>query len=129
MTTGRAGPRATRASPCATRAGSRWSTSSGRTRASPRTVPLSGSPSFDSPNLFYDLYHARWLRTVGGGSWSPNQRVSDVSSRQDRAVSGGRTSVTANDLVLFALWTDRRLIPTVSDKKQDLYGSRVRPLY
>jgi hypothetical protein len=85
--------------------------------------------SLSSPNLLYDLYHARWVRAVGGGTWLPNRRVSDVSSRQDRAVSGGRTSLAANHLLLFATWTDRRSIPTVSDKRQDVYGTRVRLLF
>lgn len=91
-------------------------------------LPVVGSPAFSSPNQFYDIYHTRWLRAVGGGSWSVNQRVSDVSSRQDRAMSGGRTAVTANDLVLFGVWTDRRTISSVDNRKQDVAGSRVQPL-
>jgi len=91
-------------------------------------LPVVGSPAFSSPNQSYDIYHARWVRAVGGGSWSANQRVSDRSSLQDRAMSGGRTAVTANGLVLFAVWTDRRTILSVDNRKQDVAGSRVQPL-
>ena len=43
-------------------------------------------------------------------------------------MSGGRTAVTANGLVLFAVWTDRRTILSVDNRKQDVAGSRVQPL-
>ena len=29
-------------------------------------LPVVGSPAFSSPNQFYDIYHTRWLRAVGG---------------------------------------------------------------
>lgn len=85
--------------------------------------------TFTSPNLYYDIYHTRWTGTVsGGGSWSPNSRVSDASSLQDRSTAGRRTDLTANDRLLFSVWTDRRWILSVTDSRQDVYGSAIKPL-
>jgi hypothetical protein len=95
------------------------------TRTSP-DLPIDPA-TFSSPNLYYDLFHARWQGTRWRGSWSANERVSTVSSLQDRATAGRRTSLTANDWLLFAAWTDRRDALAVRDNHQDVYGSAVTP--
>jgi hypothetical protein len=95
------------------------------TRLSPE-LPVDPA-TFLSPNAYYDIFHARWTCGRGAGRWSANRRVSDASSLQDRAMSGRRTSVTVNDLVVFAAWTDRRGVSSVTDRSQDVFGSRIAP--
>jgi hypothetical protein len=80
-----------------------------------------------SSNLYYDVFHARWRRAVGGGRWSANQRVSDRSSLQERYASGSRVAISANALVLFAVWPDRRDVFSPTDLTQDVFGSSIRP--
>jgi hypothetical protein len=94
------------------------------TRNSPE-VPIDPA-TLDSPNLYYDIFHARGVVTEKWGSWSANERVSDVPSRQEQIATGRRTDLTANDLLLFAAWTDRREAQAVTDRDQDVYGSAIR---
>jgi hypothetical protein len=91
------------------------------TRLSP-DLPLSPSPDFHSPNLLYDVFHARWLPA---GGWSANRRVSGASSTQDRFATGARVAVTANAATLYAAWTDRRAYASVDDRRHDVYGNRI----
>jgi hypothetical protein len=96
------------------------------TRTSP-DLPIDPT-TLSSPNLYYDLFHARWQGTKRGGSWSTNERVSTVSSLQDRATAGWRTGLTGNHWLLFAVWTDRRAEVAVRDTHQDVYGRAIVPV-
>ena len=93
------------------------------TRLSPE-VPVPDPPS--SSNLYFDIFHARKI-PGWGMAWSPNRRVSDVSSLQNTITTGERTSLAANFALLYATWADRRDKTTVSDEETDIYGSRLSP--
>jgi len=52
--------------------------------------------------------------------------VSDVSSLQELTSSGRRTDLTANDDLLFAVWTDRREALSVATADRDVFGSAIK---
>lgn len=79
----------------------------------------------DADNARYDVFHSRLI--LGRRPWwSPNRRVSDVSSLQSVNATGERTALAANDSgIVYAAWTDRRDSAGLSDVVSDVYGSRV----
>jgi hypothetical protein len=77
-----------------------------------------------SPNLFYDIFHAR--KVPGGLAFGRNQRVSDASSINDFVFIGDYIDLAAGH-TLFGVWTDRRDKQDILDDEDDVFGSRIKP--
>jgi hypothetical protein len=75
-------------------------------------------------NLYYDIFYSRKVPGNGVG-WSTNFRVSDTSSISDLVFIGDYNDLTANDRLLFGVWTDRRDKISIFDLEDDVYGSRI----
>jgi hypothetical protein len=111
----------------------RWCTLSGKTRGWRQTFPFhrwrhaSPDPSqpgvCNSPNLFYDIFYARTTPGRGAG-WFTNFRVSETPSIQDFSFGGDYIDLTANQTLLFSIWTDWR-DKLVFDFEDDVFGSRI----
>jgi hypothetical protein len=71
---------------------------------------LMGQGSCATPNVLYDIFHAR---KVPGGGWMPNFRVTESSSIQDFIFTGDYTDLAANQTTLFGVWPDRRHLNSV----------------
>jgi hypothetical protein len=75
-----------------------------------------------SPNLFYDIFHAR--KVPGALAFGRNQRVSDRSSLNDHVFVGDYIDLAASHR-LFGIWTDRRDKRDIFDDENDVFGSRI----
>lgn len=74
-----------------------------------------------SPNLYYDIFSAK--KGPNGSGWSSNQRVSDASSIVDYVFIGDNFDLTANNAMVFGIWTDRRDKNDIFDLEDDVFGS------
>jgi hypothetical protein len=74
-----------------------------------------------SPNLYYDIFSAK--KGFGSSGWFPNTRVSDVTSIVDFVFIGDYFDLTANDQLVFGIWTDRRDKTTIFDFEDDVFGN------
>ncbi len=76
----------------------------------------------DVENLEYDIFSS----TRRDGTWRPNVRVSDQSSRTDFIFLGDYIDLTPSSAGLFTIWTDRRDKLSIFDFEDDVWGSPVR---
>lgn len=74
----------------------------------------------DVENLFYDIFYS----TKQDGGWSPNNRITDVSSRTDRNFLGDYIDLSTDNGSLYTVWTDRRDKLSIFDGEDDVWGSR-----
>ena len=85
-------------------------------------LPTAAAPecSGDVENLFYDIFYS----TRQDGGWSPNNRISDESSRSDFFFVGDYNDLSTDNGSLYSIWTDRRDKLSIFDFEDDVWGSR-----
>ena len=76
--------------------------------------------------LSYDIF-AAWKR-ADSGSWSSNYRVNDESSMLDNWQIGDYFDMTANQVFVYGVWTNRRDMTDVLLTDNDVYGSWLAPV-
>ncbi|MBI5388626.1 MAG: exo-alpha-sialidase [Verrucomicrobia bacterium] len=102
------------------------------TRRAP-TVPTAPFPppdfidaDWDSVNRFYDIFHARKGRERR--VFSPNAPVTDAPMVVNWFFLGDYIGLSANEDVLYGVWTDRRRFSSIFQFDNDVFGARLRVL-
>jgi hypothetical protein len=86
-------------------------------------TPVAGG--CDSPNMVFDVYYARLV--PGAKHFSRNVPINGMTMPQSTGWDEFHSGILATDSLLFAVWPDRRNLPTLFDRGNDLFGSRILP--
>ena len=80
-----------------------------------------GSATPPNPmEVLYDIFYV-W-KLADSPQWSPNLRVTDVSSMAEERTFGDYIDLTANSNLVYGVWTDRRNSTDMRDPESDVYG-------
>jgi hypothetical protein len=85
-------------------------------------LPAAGEPLCfpDVENLFYDIFYT----TRENHRWKENNRITEESSRSDVLFLGDYIDLTTDNGSLYTVWTDRRDKLSLTDREDDVWGSR-----
>jgi hypothetical protein len=107
-----------------------WATIGATSRKGTPTVYLMWEDhrvSLPGDNLTYDVF---WSKKVGTGSWSSNEKLTDVTSMSDFIFLGDYFGMTvvkngSSDPFVYGVWTDRRDEPSPFFLDDDIWGARI----